>query len=212
MKKLRNLSVAAVFVFSLNSFTGCETLKAIWETTYVSPYWAPAYYPGARYYYLPDIETYYDLSVNQFVYLSNGQWYHSYSLPSMYGWYDLYNSFVITLNINVYQPWMHHQYYVSHYPRYYYHNTYRDRNFADIRGFNENRKEPVYWQPGERDKIKDLRKNEPVRKPDIQRPPQNTNYYGKPIGEPVKVRPDMRNKEQAPVRKLDEKPKKTGVN
>jgi hypothetical protein len=142
---------------------------------------------------MPDIETYYDLTDQDFVYLNNGQWLFSPTLPSMYSGYDLFNGFVISLNINVFQPWMHHQYYVSNYPRYYYHNVYKDIDYKTIRGFNENERKPIYWKQEERDRINDLRRNDRnERKQEIIRPPQNTGYYGKRIGQPVKVRPNMK--------------------
>jgi hypothetical protein len=163
---------------------------------YANPAWAPPYHAGVRYYYLPDIEVYYDLSEKEFIYLDNGQWSFSPVLPPIYSGYDLFNGFVISLNRNVYQPWMHHQYYVSHYPRYYYHNTYRN-NFSSIRGFNENDRHPVYWKPDDRNKMNDLRKLErPERNLPVPRPPQPPNYYGKKIGQPVKVRPQMKENKQ----------------
>ena len=142
---------------------------------------------------MPDIEVYYDLSDQEFIYLDNGQWIYSYSLPPIYSWYDLYNGFVIALNFNVYQPWMHHQFYASHYPRYYYRNIYRNDEMATIRGFNENERKPFYWKPGDRDRINDLRKNDRIeRKPEGLRQPQQNQYFGKELGRPVKVRPNMR--------------------
>ena len=133
------------------------------------------------------------------MYLDNGQWFFSSVLPPLYAGYDLYTGFVISLNVNVYQPWMHHQYYISHYPRYYYHSTYRN-DFANIRGFNENEKKPVYWRQEDRTRINDLRKNDkPLIKPDVHKQPQQPVYRGKIIGQPVKVKPEM--KEKKPTRK-----------
>lgn len=172
---------------------------------YTNPSWAPSYYSGVRYYYLPDIETYYDLSDGDFVYLDDGQWMFSPVLPPMYSNYDLYGGFVIALNRGVYRPWLHHQFYVSHYPRYYYRNVYHN-NMAAIRGFNENVRKPIIWKNGERDNINNLRVTQkdkvtisPIRKIQAPKPPQMTHYYGKKIGQPVKVKPGMR--EFKPVRK-----------
>lgn len=198
MKVFRKIALAALLAIAVNGFSGCDLpLQIIGSTQYNNPNWAPPYYTGARYYYMPDIETYYDLADQNFIYLNNGQWIYSSMLPSIYSGYDLYNSFIITLNINIYQPWMHHQYYVSHYPRYYYNNVYMGNDRGNIRGFNENENKQIYWQPGEIDRIKELRRNEqPFKQPQVQNPPQKTNYYGKNIGQPVKVKPQMRNKEK----------------
>ncbi len=194
MKTFKKISLVIVFAVSLYGLTGCGTQSYMsMGVQYSNPSWAPPYYSGVRYYYFPDIEAYYDLSGQDFIYLDNGQWLFSPSLPSIYGGYDLYNGFVITLNYNVYQPWMHHQYYVSHYPRYYYHNVYRGADFSTIRGFNENERKPIYRGQEDRNRINNPPKNEsPVRKIETPKQPQKPNYYGKNIGQPVKVKPQMK--------------------
>lgn len=166
---------------------------------YSNPGWAPPYYPGVRYYYIPDIETYYDLSNQDFVYLDDGQWLFSNTLPSMYSSYDLYNGYVIALDANVYQPWMHHHFYVSNYPRYYYRSLYRDDVVGSVRGFNENVKKPFLTTPAERTRMSELSKNnKTVVVSKATRQPQKINYYGKNIGQPVKVQPQMRQPRQTP--------------
>ncbi|MFZ9386376.1 MAG: hypothetical protein ACO25B_00720 [Chitinophagaceae bacterium] len=203
MKVLKNWGMTAALVLSLAVLTGCEgPIRITGGITYTNPVWGPSYHPGTRYYYIPDIEVYYDMYDQQYIYLQNGQWIFTPILPSIYAYYDLYTGFVITLNTSVYQPWLHHQYYVSHYPRYYYRNIYQNQ-YTNIRGFNENLRQPVYWQQGEKDRMKELRNNPlPARQPDLKRPPQNTNYYGKPLGEPVKVRPQMKKKDDKNENKL----------
>ena len=194
MKTFKKISIVIAFAVSIYGLSGCGTPSYVsLGVQYTNPGWAPPYYNGVRYYYLPDIECYYDLSDQEFVYLNNSQWLFSPVLPSIYGSYDLYNGFVIALNAGVYQPWLHHQYYVSHYPRYYYHNTYRNMDISTIRGFNENERKPILWKQEDRNRINDIRKNEKVeRKVESPKQPQSPNYYGKKIGQPVKVRPQMK--------------------
>ncbi|MDN3656595.1 hypothetical protein QWZ08_13200 [Ferruginibacter paludis] len=194
MKYLKKLTLVAMSAILSG---GCSTPSYIAAgVQYSNPSWAPPYSEGVRYYYLPDIEVYYDLSDPEFIYLDNGQWSFSPLLPPIYAGYDLFNSFVISLQWNVYQPWMHHQYYVAHYPRYYYHNIYPN-NFSTMRGFNENDRHPVYRRPEDRDKMNDLRKIEiPRRNAPVPRQPQAPHYYGKDIGRPVKVRPQMKENKQ----------------
>jgi hypothetical protein len=212
MKTLKQIGLAILFALSVNGFTGCGLTFPL-TNNYSDPGWAPPHYNGARYFYIPDIEVYYDLSDHNFAYLNNGLWIFTPQFPSIYAGFDLYNAFIITLDVTVYQPWRYHQYYVSHYPRYYYHNTYRDRDFDNIRGFNENNKNPVYWQPGERDRINDKRKNDkPFTQMEPQRPPQKTNYSGKPVGDPVRVKPEMKppKQEQPKQERQPRKKKKVG--
>src|ERR1035437_4220920 len=131
MKRLKKLALLTLtLIFLLNFYPGTvngTTLQQD-ERNYDNPQWAPPYYQGVRYYYLPDIETYYDINSQEFVYLYNGQWCFSRECPFLNTGFDLNNSFAIALDVNVFQPWMHHHYYVSHYPRYYYKDYYDHSN------------------------------------------------------------------------------------
>ena len=62
------------------------------------PVWGPVGYDYAEYYYLPDVECYYYVPTRQFVYLSNGRWIFSYSLPVRYRNYDLYSGYKVVVN------------------------------------------------------------------------------------------------------------------
>lgn len=69
------------------------------------PDWGPVGYDRANYYYLPDIDTYYDVPTHQFVYLQGNRWIHATSLPNRYRNYDLYNSYKVVVNEP--NPWNH---------------------------------------------------------------------------------------------------------
>jgi hypothetical protein len=76
------------------------------------------------------------------------------SLPRIYSWFDLNNSFIVALDARVIEPWRHFHYYVAHYPRYYYRTVYRDiyrDRDRPIRGFNENERNVVYNRRSDRD-------------------------------------------------------------
>jgi hypothetical protein len=57
----------------------------------------PAGYSDVRYYYLPDLETYYDVQSSLYIYSSGGRWVHSRYLPSRYRNYNLYNGYKVVL-------------------------------------------------------------------------------------------------------------------
>ena len=157
MKKYRILAFSAVLLLSASLFTGCmmmSPVRTVTTVSYENPQWAPPYYSGARYYYVPDLELYYDLSAREFIFLMDGRWNFSPYLPAMYRNYDLNNSFCIVMNVNVYKPWLHHQYYVSHYPRYYYRDYYDRSNIPYVRAYNENLRRAVYWNEHERDRAR----------------------------------------------------------
>jgi len=157
MKQIRKLTLLAFSVLFLSLFTAGNLYGNTSQATpegYDNPQWAPPYSEGVRYYYLPDIETYYDIESQEFVYLYDGQWCFSRECPSVSIGFDLRNCFTIALDMNVYQPWMHHHYYVSHYPRYYYQDYYDHSNIPFVRGFNENSRSAIYWKENERNRAR----------------------------------------------------------
>jgi hypothetical protein len=158
MKLFKSLVVAAVVLLSASMFTGCmmmmRPIRTVSTGSYENPQWAPPYYSGARYYYLPDLELYYDLGTREYIYLMDGQWNFSPYLPTMYRDYDLSNGFCVVLDVNVYRPWLHYQYYISHYPRYYYRDYYDHSNIPYVRAYNENIRSAVYWNQNERQRAR----------------------------------------------------------
>ncbi len=159
MKTIKMTALAAIITVGGLISGGCTVMS--YGTTgtnyseYQNPHWAPPYHQGARYYYIPDIETYYDIVTGDFIFLYNGRWSYSRQLPSIYASFDLDNCFTVVLNIGVFQPWQHHHYYVSHYPRYYYRDYYDFSGFPYVRGYNENVRRALYWEDNQRHRARD---------------------------------------------------------
>ncbi len=61
------------------------------------PSWGPSGYSNVEYYYLPDVQAYYDIRAAQFIYLNRGVWIRSRNLPVHYRNYDLYNGYKVVL-------------------------------------------------------------------------------------------------------------------
>jgi len=61
------------------------------------PIWAPSERVETQYYYLPDIDTYYDVPTSRFIYMNNGVWIRSKNLPNRYKSYNLRGGRVIYL-------------------------------------------------------------------------------------------------------------------
>lgn len=63
---------------------------------------APIYHNSANiavgYYYMPDIQSYYDVRANQYIYLNRGNWIRSRNLPNQYRRYDVNNGYKVALN------------------------------------------------------------------------------------------------------------------
>ena len=61
------------------------------------PPWGPAGYTEVRYYYLPDVEAYYDVQSSMFIYLGNGVWVRNAYLPGRYRNYNLYDGYKVVI-------------------------------------------------------------------------------------------------------------------
>lgn len=85
------------------------------------PAWGlPGNYTG-DYYYLPEIDTYYDIPRRQFIYFDAGNWVFAAELPYSYRGYDLYRGYKVVINEP--RPYLHCDVYRTRYNPYY--NTYR---------------------------------------------------------------------------------------
>ncbi|MFI0491194.1 hypothetical protein [Flavobacterium sp.] len=95
MKTLKLITLGIVMLFATNSIHAQISVNLHLGT---APSWGPAGYDSANYYYLPDIEAYYDIRESQFIYLNRGTWIRSKSLPRQYRNYDLNSGYKVVLN------------------------------------------------------------------------------------------------------------------
>lgn len=80
------------------------------------PEWGPTGYDYVNYYYMPDIDAYYDVPAHRYVYLENNVWVHRAYLPVRYRNYDMYNGYKVVVNNR--NPWLRHSYYRTTYASY----------------------------------------------------------------------------------------------
>ena len=81
------------------------------------PEWGPVGYDEVEYYYLPDIQVYYDIRLSQYIYFGNGKWIRSRYLPSHCRNYDLYHGYKVVLtDYHGHSPYNH---YNTHKVKYY---------------------------------------------------------------------------------------------
>ncbi|MDD3320402.1 MAG: hypothetical protein PHS59_03040 [Paludibacter sp.] len=62
-----------------------------------APAWGPAGSDNVQYYYLPDVQAYYDVHTSMFIYISGNYWVRSRHLPSRYRNYDLYHGYKVVM-------------------------------------------------------------------------------------------------------------------
>lgn len=97
MKKtiLRTI-LGAALVFSLHA--GAQAQLSLSINIGRQPAWGPTGYNHVDYYYLPDIECYYDVSTGQYIYQDGSQWIFANNLPPRYRGYDLYSGYKVVVN------------------------------------------------------------------------------------------------------------------
>lgn len=113
------------------------------------PSWGPQGYDESRYYFLPDIDIYYDVTQSQYIYENNGQWIRDKRLPSRYRNYDFYDGYKVVLNdYRGDAPYSYHKKHVTNYPKGYkgkpqknrgnkpekYHNSDKKQNKGNSKG------------------------------------------------------------------------------
>jgi hypothetical protein len=90
MKNLKNLILGALFFATVAMNAQIVKVDRQYGGT---PVWAPKTAPTTvKYYYLPDIQTYYNVPDRQYVYMKDGKWVKTTTFPSAYKGYDLRTS------------------------------------------------------------------------------------------------------------------------
>jgi hypothetical protein len=112
---MRNLLVLLAAVL-LSSTVGAQVRVNLNFNVDRQPVWGPTGYDHVEYYYLPDIEVYYNVPQHKFFYQQNGRWISGSSLPSRYRGYDLYNSYKVVVNEPT--PYRNHKIYSEKYSSY----------------------------------------------------------------------------------------------
>lgn len=136
MKRLLTLIVAAVALqsCSLAHFIPSHAYPSANITINIDlqPAWGPVGYDYAAFYYMPEINVYYDVNHSHFYYHSNNRWLAVEYLPPAYRVYDLFKIYKVVLNYD--KPWEYNR---SHRAQY---KHYRDdRTQIPIRLSNDSR-------------------------------------------------------------------------
>lgn len=76
------------------------------------PAWGPAVPAGAQYYYVPEIDGYYDLAARNYIVQRNGQWVPVATVPG----YNPASFHPVVVNYRGRQPWLQYR---DHHARYY---------------------------------------------------------------------------------------------
>lgn len=80
------------------------------------PQWGPVGYDHVDYYYMPDIDVYYNVPRQQFIYSDGGRWVFAAVLPERYNSYDIYRGYKVVVNEP--EPYRHCEVYRERYGRF----------------------------------------------------------------------------------------------
>lgn len=95
MKTLKLMTIAMIMLFASSSMQAQVSVNV---NLGLQPSWGPVGYSSVDYYYIPDVQSYYDVRATQFIFLSNGAWIRSSRLPNQYRSYDLNRGYKVVLN------------------------------------------------------------------------------------------------------------------
>jgi hypothetical protein len=134
MKKI--ILTTAIFL-SAFSFQAAKAQISFSINIGSQPEWGPVGYDHADYYYMPDVDAYYDVPAHQYVYYENNVWIHRASLPARYNNYDVYKGYKVVVNERT--PWLHNSTYRAKY------SGYRGRTNQEIIRDSRDAKYAKHW-------------------------------------------------------------------
>ncbi|TDQ78026.1 hypothetical protein [Sphingobacterium yanglingense] len=85
------------------------------------PLWGPVGYDYVRYYYMPEIDVYYDVTSRKYTYYQGNKWVTKSKLPGRYKHFDVYRTYKVVLNDP--SPWRYHNNHRRHYGHYAHNHT-----------------------------------------------------------------------------------------
>ena len=86
-----------LFVFGLLFIASTQAQVSVNVNLGKPPVWAPVNAVATQYYFLPDVDMYYDVPAQRFLYVKNGKWIRAERLPAQYSGYNLRNGTVVYL-------------------------------------------------------------------------------------------------------------------
>ncbi len=112
MKALRLIVIALLMAFACTM----QAQVSINVNIGARPAWGPEVESDVRYYYLPDVDVYYDIPSSMYIYLEGGRWIQRHHLPGRYRNYDLYHGRkVVVYDYRGDRPYTHCDYHTNRY-------------------------------------------------------------------------------------------------
>ena len=151
---MKNSLLAAILLLSIFSSRNANAQLRVNLNVNIGsqPDWGPVGYDHVDYYYLPEIEAYYDVPSRQYIYSENNRWVRRAYLPERYRNYDMYRSYKVVINERA--PWERNNVYRNRY------NGYGNRRDQIIIRDSRDEKYAKHWNKNSDKEERKERKNE----------------------------------------------------
>lgn len=135
------------------------------------PAWGPTGYDYVEFYYIPDLNVYYDVVNSLFYYYSSSRWISAQYLPSNYRKYDLYNLYKIVVNERT--PWLNNKTHKKSYAQYKGDKTQEPIRYSNNSRYNDSKGNNRGWAEPPTDKKSNSNPNKQVQQQANNTPNQN---------------------------------------
>src|SRR3989304_5778871 len=131
MKSIKSILIAAMLLLA----GAASAQLSVNINIGTPPPWGPSGYNDVRFYYLPDVEAYYDVNPSMVIYYGGGVWVHNRYLPGRYRNYDLYSGYkVVISDYHGDSPYSHFKKHKTKYAKGYHHGTQKSYGEKPGRG------------------------------------------------------------------------------
>ncbi|MNS43186.1 hypothetical protein D3C72_755810 [compost metagenome] len=114
---MKKVMMILAIAFSLIGTTATTQAQAKLQVNIGNqPGWGPTGYDHVDFYYLPELNCYYDVIRGQFIVFTNNTWIYSNTVPSRYRGIDLYRTYKVVVNRP--RPYQYNATHVRQYARY----------------------------------------------------------------------------------------------
>ena len=116
MKKLI-FALGLGLIIGMANFDRAEAQVRVSVNIDIQPAWGPSGYNFVEYYFIPEINVYYDVVNNLFYFRNGRRWVSGAYLPMAYSHYDFYSLYKVVIN-GVRSPWKNNRRHVKLYSGY----------------------------------------------------------------------------------------------
>ena len=135
MKTLKLIATGIILFAASTSQAQVSINVNLGSPVVVRPTWVPQNHVNVDFYYIPDIQSYYDVNASMYVYMNNGNWCRTRYVPVQYRNYDLHHAHRVALR--GYHGNRPYTYYNNHNARNY-NNRDNDRRYVEGRRYSNN--------------------------------------------------------------------------